>query len=41
MAEWMIGILGIPVPSKCRLSKRANKEKIPVSGDYPAQAVDG
>ena len=29
------------MPSKCRIVKRANKEKMPVSGDYPAQIVDG
>ncbi len=29
------------MPSKCRIVKRANKEKMPVSADYPAQVVDG
>jgi hypothetical protein len=38
---WTIESVTIPVPSKCRIAKRANKEKMPVSGDFPAQSVDG
>ena len=38
---WTVESTSIPVPSKCRIAKRANKEKMPVSGDYPAQTVDG
>ena len=38
---WTVESVTIPVPSKCRIAKRANKEKMPVSGDYPAQTVDG
>lgn len=38
---WTIESVTIPVPSKCRITCRANKEEMPVSGDYPAQTVDG
>ena len=38
---WTIESVTIPVPSKCRIACRANKEEMPVSGDYPAQTVDG
>ena len=38
---WTIESTTIPVPSKCRIACRANKEEMPVSGDYPAQTVDG